>query len=87
MKKGSEEGAGVGGGARLGWEEGVPLRVVNGASSLLPQQVGVRAARNETYPRGFLDENNVGKGGFEEGLKVFVTLMDVHREDGEVVRH
>ena len=55
--------------------------------SLVPQRVGIRTVRNKTYPRGFLDKNNISKCGFKEGLEVFMTLSDVRRENGEVVRH
>jgi len=84
-KKKSDEG--VGSGVRLGGKEGVPLRVVNGALGLLPQQVGIRMLRNKTYPRRFLDKNNISERGFKEGLKVLMTLSDVRGEDGKVVRH
>jgi len=59
-KEESNEGAGIG--AQLGGKEGVPLRVVNGASCFVPKGVSIGAERNETNPGGFLYQKDVGEG-------------------------
>jgi len=61
--------------------------VVNGASCFVPKGVSIRAERNETNPGGFLYQNDVSEGGFEDGFEVLMVLPYVDGEDGEGVRH
>jgi len=55
-KEGGDEGSRIRRRACEGGEEGVPLRVVNGALCFHPERISVRTERNKTNPRGFLNE-------------------------------
>jgi len=84
-KKDSDKGAGVR--VRDGGEEGVPLRVVNGASGLRPRRVRVGSKGNEANPRGFLYKEDVSKCGFKDSRKVGMTLSHINGENSKVFRH
>jgi len=68
-------------------KEGVPLRVVNGASCFVPEGVSIGTERNKTNPGGFLYQDDVGEGRFEDSFEISMVLPHINGENGEVVRH